>query len=276
MFIGVAVTLAACASIAWGLVEMRAAGRETLGSGLKIGLALLPALLGLAIIYNFWRATVVFAAIRRGENVIGRWTVTAVELAEFAACERALTALGGENVNVWAPPRVPPSASLEVIFAADGVLVGDTYFSLVPTGVFRIGGVRLLSDGLPAIAFRTVMILGNRFGFRTSLDALRIPVSRDAMSEANRVVGHFGRVQAREVIVNAGFYEGRMRFGLIAAPIFLAIAAVGVVLKLNGIGGGGEDVPAFMIGIGTVLGGAMLILALAAWRLGRAQRRQPR
>jgi hypothetical protein len=162
-----------------------------------------------------------------------------------------------------------------VIFVADAVLVGDTFFSLVPTGIFRITGVRLLADGLPTIAFRTVMILGNRFGFRTSVDALRIPVSRHAIDEANRVVDHFGRVQAGRIVVNPGFYRGRMRFGLMAAPIFFAVAAVGLFLDRNGIGSG-EDIPAVLIAIGTVFGVAMLILALAAWRLGRGQRGQPR
>ena len=45
LLICVAVTLAALASIAWGVFEMQAAGQETLGSGLKIGIALLPAIL---------------------------------------------------------------------------------------------------------------------------------------------------------------------------------------------------------------------------------------
>lgn len=75
MLICVAATLVAWAFVAWGAFEMHQAGEETFGSGLKIGLALLPVLLGPFMILNFRLGVKVFAAIRRGENEIGRWTV---------------------------------------------------------------------------------------------------------------------------------------------------------------------------------------------------------
>lgn len=272
----VAVTVAAWAFIAWGAFEMHAAGEETLGSGLKIGLALLPAIIAPAFAYNFWRALKIFAAIRRGENEIGRWTVSVAELAEFSANDGARNALGGENLNGWTPPRKPPPAGIEVIFVADGALVGDTYFALVTTGMFKFTGVQLLSEGLPAIAFRTVTTWAHEQRVHTSFGALRIPVSRAAGAAAARVLAHYQRVEAREVIVNPGFYRGRMRFGLIAAPIFFAIAAVGFVLKSTGRYNDSDDVSGLLIGIGILIGGAMLILALVAWRLGRAQHRKHR
>jgi hypothetical protein len=274
MLIGVAITLAAWAFVAWGAFEMQAAGQETLGSGLKIGLGLLPALLAPFIIFNFWRGTKVFAAIRRGENEIGRWTVTAAELAEFSAGDKARNALGGENRNVWAPPRHTPAAGVEIIFVADGVLVGDTYFALVTTGLFKFTSVWMLSEGGPAIAFRTITTWANRFTTRTSVDALRIPVSRLASAEAAKVVAHFERVGAREIVVNPNFYRGRMRFGLIAAPISFAVAAVGFVLGAFEEGPDSISVPTLMVVIGMVLGVAMLILALAAGLLGGAQVRK--
>lgn len=272
----VAVTLVAWAFVAWGAFEMHAAGKETLGSGLKIGLALLPAILAPAAAYNFWRGVKVFADIRRGENEIGRWTVSAAELAEFTTADDARNARGGENLNVWTPPRAPPPAGLEIIFAADGVLVGDTYFALVTTGMFKITGVGMLSDGLPAIAFRTVTTWANRFNIRTSVDALRIPVSRAAGAAAARVVDHYKRVEARGVIVNPGFYRGRIRFGLIGAPICFAVAATGVVMKATGIYNDSRDIPGLLIILGFLPGIALLALALAAWRLSLAQRRKPR
>ncbi|TWT15109.1 hypothetical protein [Reyranella sp. CPCC 100927] len=272
----VAVTVVAWAFVAWGALEMHMAGEETLGSGLKIGLALLPAILAPAMFYNFWRGMKVFAAIRRGENEIGRWTATAAELAEFSANDHARNALGRENLNMWTPPRRPPPQGIEIIFVADGVLVGDTYFALITTGMFKITGVRILSESLPAIAFRTGATWMHEHRVHTAVGALRIPVSRAASAAAARVLGHFERVDAREIIVNPGFYRGRMLVGLFGAPIFFAVAAVGFTLKLTGRYNDSDDVSGLLIVIGILLGGAMLVLALAAWWLGRAQRRKPR
>jgi len=72
MLISVAAMLAAWAFVNWGAFAMRQAGKEMLGSGLKIGLALLPAILGPLMIFNFRRGMKVFAAIRCGENEIAR------------------------------------------------------------------------------------------------------------------------------------------------------------------------------------------------------------
>ena len=278
LFISLAVTFVAWAFVAWGAIEMREAGQDALGPALKVGLALLPAIFGPFAIYNFRLGMKVFAAIRRGENEIGRWKVTAAELAEFSASDKALDALGGENLNVWTPPREPPPEGLEVIFAADGVLVGDTYFRLVSTGMLTFSNIRIISESPPIIAFRAVTTWANRFSIRTSVGALRIPVSRAASAEAARVLGHFERVDRREVIANPGFYRGRMRAGLIGAPFFFAVAAVGFVLKSTGSYNDSNDVSDILIVIvviGLLLGGAMLILALAAWWLGRAQLRKP-
>lgn len=272
----VAVTVVAWAFVAWGALEMHVTGEETLGSGLKVGLALLPAILAPAMFYNFWRGMKVFAAIRRGENEIGRWAVTAAELADFAANDDAHNARGREHLNMWRRPRKLPAQGLDIIFVTDGVLVGDTYFALITTGLFKITGVRMLSESPPAIAFRTVATWVYEHRSHTAVGALRIPVSRAAGAAAARVLGHYERVDAREVIVNPGFYWGRMRVGLIGAPIFFAVAAVGVVLKATGRYNDSDDISGLMIGIGILLGGAMLILALVAWRLGRAQLRKPR
>lgn len=152
----VAVTLAAWISIGWGVLEMNAAGRETQGSGLKIGLALLPAMLAPLLAFNFWWGMKVIASIRRGEKAIARWSVTAAELAEFAAGDKARNALGAEYLNDWSPPREPPPSGIEVIFVPDGVLVGDTYFGIATTGIFRFSNVWMLAGAPPAITFRTI------------------------------------------------------------------------------------------------------------------------
>ena len=273
LLICVAITLVAGASIAWGVFEMNAAGQETVGSGLKIGLALLPAILAPLMALNFWGAMKLFAAIRRGEKQIARWTVSAAELAEFAASDKARNALGIEYLNDWTPPR-EASPGIEVIFVADGVLVGDTYFSLTTTGLFRFTGVRMLVEGPPVIAFRTLSTYANRFSTRTMAGELRIPVALRAGADVARVVAHFERVLTGEIIVNPNFYRSRVRFGLICAPIFLAVAALGFVLGPSDVGDGNVSIPSLMVIIGIVTGCAMLILALAAWLMGRAQVRK--
>jgi hypothetical protein len=147
VLICIAITVLACLSIAWGVIEMQAAGQETLGSGLKIGVALLPAILAPFMALNFWGGMKVMAAARRGEKQIARWTVPAAELTEFVTSDKARNALRGETVNDWSPPRDAPPEGVEVIFVPDGVLAGDTYFSLVTTGLFRFSGVRMLAEG---------------------------------------------------------------------------------------------------------------------------------
>ena len=274
VLICVAITLAAWAVIAWGVFEMQAAGQETQSSGMKIGLALLPAILAPLMALNFWRGMKLFAAIRRGEKQITRWTVTAAELAEFTASDKARNALRGDNCNDWTPPREPPPAGIEVIFVTDGVLVGDTHFALVTTGLFRFSGVRMLIEGPPVIAFRTFTTYANRFGTRTTGGELRIPVSRFAGDEVIKVVAHFEGVGAGKIIANPDFYRRRMRFGLTAAPIFLAIAAVGFVLGPNDVSDGSVSIPSLMVITGIVFSVAALVLALAAGLLDRAQRRK--
>ena len=277
MLICVAVTFVAWAFVAWGAFEMHQNGEETLGSALKIGLALLPALLGPFMILNFWLGVKVFAAIRRGEDELARWTVTAAELAGFSAYDDALNALGGENLNDWARPREPAPGGIEIRFVTDGVLVGDTYFGLINSGPFRFTGVRMLSENPPAIAFRTISTSANRFNFRTWVGALRIPVSRAASAEAGKVLDHYRQVSASGAVHPTLQRRRRLvgRISMIGAPIFFAIAAVGFVLKSKGMYSDSNDFSGLLIGLGVLVGGAMSIVALIVWKLGQGRPRKP-
>jgi hypothetical protein len=270
MLICLGVTLLALVVIAWGVWEMHLAGEETMSSGAKIGIGLLPAILGPAMALNFWRGVRVFAAARRGENLIGRWTVYPADLPAFTAIDDARNAHGGVYRNVWTAPRELPKAGLEIIFVADGVLVGDIYFALVTTGAFRFTGVGLLTDNLPAIEFSTEMTTireGRSGGTPSPVGVIRLPIPRHGRDEATKVVDYFRRVVAREIIVNPGFYRRRMWVGLIGAPIFFAVAIAGHLLD-------GDGIPDLMLGLGLLAGGAMSILAFAAYWLGRAKHRK--
>lgn len=66
-----------------------------------------------------------------------------------------------------------------------------------------------------------------------------------------------------------------MRVGLIGAPICFAVAAVGFAMKLTGAYDDGRGIPGVLIVGGIAIGTAMLIVALAAWRLGPAKPRKP-
>lgn len=270
----VVITLVAWASLAWGIFEMHATGQDTLSSGLKIGLAILPAILAPAMALNFWFGVKAIAALRRGENAIARWTVNAAEFAEFVASNTARNALLGEHVNDWTAPRQAPSPNMDVIFASDAVLVGDTCFALVTTGLFRFTGVQILSDGLPTIAFRTVTTYANRFGPRSSIGELRIPVARGASNQASTVVTHFQKVQTGGGVANPDFYRRRVRLGLIAAPICFVAAAVGFALQPKEIDPQSLSVATLVFAVGLVFGIAALILAIAAKLLDSAQRRR--
>lgn len=273
VIICVVVAVLSWASIAWGIMEMTTAGQETQSSGLKIGLALLPAIIAPLFALNFWSGMKVIARIRRGDNQIARWTVSASDLAAFATSNKTRNALGIEQVNDWSPPR-ESSSGIEVIFVPDGVLVGDTYFSLVTVGPYSFSHVWMLTDGAPAVAFRTRLVVANRFGARTTIGELRIPAPSSASADAARVVAHFQQVSTGAVIANPDFYRRRMRIGLIGAPIFLAIAALGFVLGPNDMSNGEISIPILMIIIGIVAGIGMLVLALAAKLLDNAQRRK--
>lgn len=267
-----AATIVAWAVVLWGVLEMHVAG-DSLAAGLKIGLGLLPALIAPALVWNFWRGMAVFAAIRRGDNEIGRWTVTAADLAAFSAAEMARNARGKESPNVWRVPKDPPPGGIEVIVAADGVLVGDTYFALVTIGPFRIRGVRMRPGSPPAISFSTTTTLANQLTVHRTVDALDIPVSPAASDAAARVLRHYQGVLASEVVVDADFYGRRVRFGLTAAPICFAVAALGLLLDWTGAAAAFPLIPDILIIIGAIFGTTMLILAGAGIAIGRAKRR---
>jgi hypothetical protein len=267
------VTLLSWLCVAWGALLLRGTEEEEpLGPSMMVGLGILPAIFAPFLVWNFWRGVRVFAAIRRGDELIGRWSVSADELAAFKREEAALAARGGENI--WIPPHNAPPGRLEVRFVADGVLVGDTYFGLVTIGVFTITGVGLRAPGAPAIVFHTVLSQGDRFSSRASAGELRIPLSRAAGGEASRVLRHFERVVSREIVLHPTYYRNVVRFGLVAGPICVAIAAAGVAMRATG-----ADVEAgidaeIMIILGLLFGIFALVVALAGAMLRRAQHRR--
>ena len=277
--IALAITLVSWALILWGLLEMRAAGwADERSSGTKIGLGMLPGIIGPFMVLNFWSAVRIVAALRRGENVLARWHVPAATLAEFVPEDIKRNGLGSEYVNDWKPPRTLPPGGVDIIFGADGVVVHNSYFALVTSGPYLFQKVGLLPHSPRSIEFLTVTThSGGNSTTRRFPAVLRLPLPEAPTTtdhpDALKVVDHFRRVRTGEVVTNPNFYPRRVRIGAIGAAIFLPIALIGFFLERQGDPDRGQ-VPGLMLGIGLLFGGASLILALLATYIGRGQRQR--
>jgi hypothetical protein len=264
------------ASLGWGIWEMHAAGGgETFGSALKIGLALLPAILLPFMAANFWWAGRVTAKLKAGETALVRWRVVGDALAAFVAEDAERNLAGSDYVNDWTPPRQAPPEGIEIIFSRDGVLAHDIWFPLVRQGPYVIERVGILPHSPTSIEFVTVSTTvssGTAFSIRRSRHVLRLPVASPDCPDAHAALAHFRAVLAGETIVNPDFYRSRIRFGLIAAPLSGIIGLLGYALLGNEAQTGEISMAILMVALGTGGTVAALLLALLAWRLDRKQR----
>jgi len=270
MGICVAGVVLSALSILWGVAEMDALGHETTASGLKIGIAIPVGVICFFMFFNFLWGYRLIAAMRRGEKVIGRWTVIPEEAEAFRADDKRRGDAGYDN-DYKLPKKIPPGG-IEVIFTDSAVLVGGAYFGLVTTGMFKFEGVQMLPDNPLALEFGTVMTTfagGNSVRVYRATGLLRVPVSRAGRDEAVKVLGHFSAVDQRRTLVNPNFYVRRIRWGLIAAPLFFLMAAMGFGLNEAGVQG---VVPLLMAVTGVIAGIGGLVLAMLAWVMHMKQR----
>jgi hypothetical protein len=268
-----AVFVGGAVSVWSGVSEMNAlGGAETNSSAAKIGIGLFFAIMGFLFQFNFLWGVRVMRAMRRGKDEIARWTVSPDELAAFRKNDQAHDARGRSNdYNV---PARAPAEGLQVIFSADGVLVGGTFFGLVTTGMAYFRGVQLLREDPPCIEFDTALVWGSNVRvprIHVSRGTLRIPVSRAATGEAKKVLAHYRDVLARKVIVKPDFWRWRIRLGLGTAIVCALVAAAGFALEAADLDLG--VVPLIMAVAGTMFALGGLILAAIAWRLHVQQHR---
>lgn len=266
MFLGGAV------SVMSGASEMQKLGAETVSSAAQIGIGLLAGIMGFLFQFNFWWGVRVMRAMRRGENEIARWTISPDELAAFRKNDDAHTARG--RSNDYDVPASAPAGGLQVIFSADAVLVGDTFFGLTTTGLAHFRSMQVLPEDPPCIEFDTALVWGSNVTvprIRVSHGVLRIPVSPTATDEAQKVVAHYRDVVARKVIVKPDFWRWRIRLGLGTAIVCALVAAAGFGLEATDAGFG--EVPMIMAASGTLVGLAGLVLAVIAWRFHVQQHR---
>lgn len=251
MGICVAGVLLAVLSIWSGVSEMNALGRETNASAAKIGIAIPVGVICFGMFFNFLWGYRLMAAARRGEKVVGRWTVTPAEVEAFRADDNRRADLGYDN-DYKLPKKVPPGG-LEVIFTDNSVIVGGTYFGLVTTGLFKFEGVQMLPDNPLALEFGTVMTSVTKINavrINRIRGVLRVPVSRAGREAAVKVLNHFSAVDQRKALVNPGFYARRIKWGLIAAVMFFVVAAGG--FGLNAAKTDLGDIPLLMAVVGTI------------------------
>jgi hypothetical protein len=275
LLIALSVSAASWLSIAWGAAEMAAAGVETTRTAAMVGLAIIPAIFGPLLALNVWWAARIVAALRRGENVVGRWRTPPEALRAFASEDKARSALGPELFNDWGPPRRPPPEGVDIIFGKDGVLAHETYVPLTRAGFYTFGHVGLLPRAPLSIEFATTATHvggGTAIVVRRTRNALRFPILRADCPAALKVLEHYRRPETGTIAADPDFYASRVRFGLIAAPICLLFAGAGFVLSRLAP----EDniLPMLMMIFGGVFGVGALLIALLAAIIGRVKRRR--
>lgn len=181
-----------------GAVQLRATGRT--GSPLLV-LGLFPALLCPLFFIHYLGTIRVFRGLRSGRSALARWTLPADQFQRFLDNEQRIPA-GSILANFYQPPRVAPAAGLEVIFACDGVLIGDGYFPLSATDRRRLQSVRYIASDPPSIQFGTVIHTLVRTSSATTAtsrtaETLRVPVAADAVQRAADVVRRYQAVLDR-------------------------------------------------------------------------------
>lgn len=258
-------------SVWLGANEMARMGRETPRSGMLIGLGLFVGIVGFLFMFNFLWGVRLVRAMRRGENILARWTVDPLTLVAFRAVDRERSAEGLSN-DYRLPRRTPPEG-VTVIFSPDAVLVHDTFFGLSSTGIARFRQVRYVSGNPPVLEFDTrVSMVYNvsHVRMRNVDNVLRIPVSLDAGDAGRRVAGHFQNVIAGRIIVKPDFWPRRIRIGLIVAAVAALTAVAGYSLEAADIDAG--ITPLIMAVGGVIFSFGGLLLALLAWIINRRQK----
>jgi hypothetical protein len=191
----------------------------------------------------------------------------------FREAEKALPAHAGRNA--YRTPKATPPEGVEVVFAEDGVIIGDTYFGLPVTGMLSFQEVGIRPGNPMAFEFRLTLYSFYRTssgGVRTQTApyVVRAPIATTATEEAARVLEHFRNVLARKTVVKADFYPSRVRWGLIIAGVSGVVFAAGIGLEMAGISLGLTTL--FMAVVGAVTGLGGLALAAIAYILAIKQR----
>lgn len=266
----VALFLGGALSVWSGAAEMNALGYETTWTAVKIAFGILAGIFGFLFFFNFVWGMRVIGALKRGEGVIARWTVSPADFEQFRTLDRTLK--GTAEDNDFKVPQVTPPAGVEIVFSADGVLIGDTFFGLATTGLGRFGAVRLRPSTPLCLEFATIFthaVVEPRARIYNVPGVLRVPVTGDAKAEAAKVLRHYEDVIARRTIVKPRFWHTRIKIGLVTAAVSAFTAALG--FSLSGMNEELANAPLIMAIAGIIFAVAGLLLALIAWAFAKRQ-----
>ncbi len=179
--------LGGAAALIWGLHSHDPAWQPAVVARTLGTVVLVIALLMTA---NYLYAWSLIVRMRRGEDVISRWTVKPDSFAKFRDIERARKT----RRNNWRVPGKDRPEGLEVIFTRQSVLVGDTWFRLAAKGTTRFANARIENDAVPSIEFAmrlTIAGAGSLHQTARYKGHLRVPIADGAAVEAARVVEYF-------------------------------------------------------------------------------------
>lgn len=149
--------------------------------------------IGLLAVANYLYTLSLIARLKRGEGVLARWVVSSVDFASFRDAERSLT----KRKNNWKLPAGSWAKGLPVIFGENAVVAGNTYFRLLGKGISRYASARIEHGSVRSVEFAMrltaygAMPMAQTARYRGHL---RIPIARDAGSQAARVVSHFEKL----------------------------------------------------------------------------------
>lgn len=180
-----ALALGGAAVLIWGLQAPDPAPQSAVAARTLGGLVLVIALLAMA---NYLYTLSLIGRMRRGEDVIGRWTVAPATFTRFRDLERARKT----RRNNWRVPRGDRPQGLEVIFTRQSVLAGDTWFRLAPRGMTRFSNARIETEGVQSVEFSmrlTIHGAGTLPQTARYKGHLRIPIADGAAAEG--VVAYF-------------------------------------------------------------------------------------
>ena len=259
--------------ILWGVWEMdRRGGAETGGTAIAIGGGMLLTIIGALFLFNFIWAVRLTEAMKRGEDVIARWTVPPQTLEEFRADEEERKKSG--RPNDWKVPRRIPANGIDVIFSPSAVMIGESFFGLSKSGLARFNWVQAVPGNPLSLGFGMVMTTGRATSsgavLTTQRSELRVPVARGASAEASKVLTHYTSVTAGHTIARPGFWALRVKIGLWGAGLGAVSAATG--FGLNALKVDLAEAPLVMAVTGVMVGLGGLVLAGLATMLGRHER----
>lgn len=185
--IAAAVAVCGAASLWWSLADPAHAAAPARPLGI------VALIVGTLMALNYLHAHALVRKMRRGEGVIERWTVAPATFARFRDLERARKT----RKNNWRMPRGDWPDGLPVIFSANAVLAGHTYFRLAGSGISRFTFARIEQDAVPSVEFAmrlTVVGAGTQGRTARYRGHLRVPIADGADVQAARVVSYFQRL----------------------------------------------------------------------------------